>query len=148
MDDGQYFYHPLENIEDVDVFYEAVEREHLMKGISSERPYTYWTIELYDQKNGFRGGGGLGILAADTRRVAEKMGIPFTLITPFYPSEVKQLVRDGKIIDEHVPVNYLDFINKIKANLDFILIPQSELISLSILIPASCITVSLINIPL
>lgn len=109
MDDGQYFYHPLENIEDVDVFYEAVEREHLMKGISSERPYTYWTIELYDQKNGFRGGGGLGILAADTRRVAEKMGIPFTLITPFYPSEVKQLVRDGKIIDEHVPVNYLDF---------------------------------------
>lgn len=31
------------------------------------------------------------------------------------------------------PVNYLDFINKIKANLDFILIPQSELISLSIL---------------
>ena len=109
MDDGQYFYHPLENIEDVDVFYEAVEREHLMKGISSERPYTYWTIELYDQKNGFRGGGGLGILAADTRRVAEKMGIPFTLITPFYPSEVKQLVRDGKIMDEHVPVNYLDF---------------------------------------
>ena len=109
MDDGQYFYHPLENIEDIDVFYEAVEREHLMKGISSERPYTYWTIELYDQKNGFRGGGGLGILAADTRRVAEKMGIPFTLITPFYPSEVKQLVRDGKIIDEHVPVNYLDF---------------------------------------
>jgi len=24
MDDGQYFYHPLENIEDVELFYEAV----------------------------------------------------------------------------------------------------------------------------
>ena len=74
-DNGQYFYHPLENIEDVDVFYEAVEREHLTKAISPERPYTYWTIELYDQKNGIRGGGGLGVLAADTRRVAEKMNV-------------------------------------------------------------------------
>ena len=44
-------YHPLENIEDVELFYEAVERSHLTKAISPERPYTYWTIELYDQKS-------------------------------------------------------------------------------------------------
>ena len=105
----QYFYHPLENIEDVEIFYEAVERQRLTKAISPERPYTYWTIELYDQKNGLRGGGGLGVLAADTRRVAEYMGIPFTLITPFYPSESKQKLEHGRIVDEHIKVNWADF---------------------------------------
>ncbi len=106
LQDGQYFYHPLENIEDVDIFYEATERTHLTKAISEERPYTYWTIELYDKQNGIRGGGGLGILAADTRRVAEQMNVPFALITPFYPFEVHQKMVDGKVVDEHVPVNY------------------------------------------
>lgn len=109
MEEDKYFYHPLENIEDVELFYEAVERNHLTKAISPERPYTYWTIELYDQKNGIRGGGGLGILAADTRRVAEKMGVPFALITPFYPYEVKQVLEDGGIVDKHVPVDYKKF---------------------------------------
>ena len=106
MQDGQYFYHPLENIEDVDIFYEATERSHLTKAISEERPYTYWTIELYDKQNGVRGGGGLGILAADTRRVAEQMGVPFALITPFYPSEAHQKMMDGRVVDEHVQVDY------------------------------------------
>ena len=109
MDDGQYFYHPLENIEDVELFYEAVERNRLTKAISPERPYTYWTIELYDQKNGIRGGGGLGVLAADTRRIAEKMKVPFTLITPFYPFEAHQKVVDGELKDEHIPVDYNNF---------------------------------------
>lgn len=108
-EDGLYFYHPLENIEDVDLFYDAVERKHLTRAISPERPYTYWTIELYDQKNGLRGGGGLGILAADTRRVAEQMGVPFVLVTPFYPFETKQKLVDGKVEDEHLPVSYIDF---------------------------------------
>lgn len=105
----EYYYHPLENIEDVDVFYEAVERERLTKAISSDRPYTYWTIEIYDQQNGIRGGGGLGILAADTRRVAEKMGVPFALITPFYPYETHQTIKDGTIVDDHRPVDYNEF---------------------------------------
>ncbi len=109
MEVEPYYYHPLENIEDVDLFYEAVEREHLTKALSPERPYTYWTIELYDQFNGIRGGGGLGILAADTRRVAEKMGVAFALITPFYPFEAHQVWQDGQIIDKHIPVNYRDF---------------------------------------
>ncbi len=108
-EDGQYFYHPLENIEDIDLFYDAVERRHLTRAISKERPYTYWTIELYDQKNGLRGGGGLGILAADTRRIAEQMGVPFVLITPFYPSETKQKLVNEKVKDEHLAVSYADF---------------------------------------
>jgi len=109
MEEEPYFYHPLENIEDIDIFYAAVERNHLTKAISPERPYTYWTIELYDQRNGIRGGGGLGVLAADTRRVAEKMGIPFVLITPFYPFEMHQTMNHGQISDERRPVRYKDF---------------------------------------
>ncbi len=109
MTDNDYFYHPLENIEDIDVFYDAVERTHLTKALSPERPYTYWTIELYDKKNGIRGGGGLGVLAADTRRIAEKMQIPFTLITPFYPFESHQQMENGFIKDIRKPVDYHDF---------------------------------------
>ena len=109
MEIEPYYYHPLENIEDVDIFYEAVERERLTKSLSPERPYTYWTIELYDQINGIRGGGGLGILAADTRRVAEKMGVAFALITLFYPYEVRQSLKNGQIVDQHFPVNYRNF---------------------------------------
>ncbi len=97
---------PLENIEDTDIFYEAVQRKHLTKALSPERPYTYWTLELYDQQNGIRGGGGLGILAADTRRIAEKMHVPFVLLTPFYPWEMHQRMQNGQNGEEHVPVDY------------------------------------------
>lgn len=82
--------HPLDNIEDVKEFYDAINRHHLTKALTPDRPYTYWTIELYDKKNGIRGGGGLGVLAADTRRVAEESNVPFVLITPFYPEEPHQ----------------------------------------------------------
>ena len=109
MQEEPYFYQPLENIEDIDEFETAVERTHLTKALSKDRPYTYWTLELYDQENGIRGGGGLGVLAADTRRVAEQMSIPFTLITPFYPSETHQKIADGKVVDEHKPVDYRNF---------------------------------------
>ncbi|MBQ3464424.1 alpha-glucan family phosphorylase [Candidatus Saccharibacteria bacterium] len=101
--------HRLENIEDVEDFYSAIKRENLTKALSEERPYTYWTIELYDQVNGIRGGGGLGILAADTRRVAEEMSVPFVLVTPFYPSEQHQKFENGKSFDVSRAVSYEDF---------------------------------------
>ena len=113
-----FIYHPLEDIEDVDLFYQAVDRGKLTPKLSPERPYTYWTIELYDQENGIRGGGGLGILAADTRRTAERMGVPLVLITPFYPSEIVQHMVDGEVINEKKMVDprkykyhYVDTVN-------------------------------------
>ena len=109
MEAEPYFYHPLENIEDIDDFEEAVERRRLTRAVSPERPYTYWTIEIYDQENGIRGGGGLGVLAADTRRVAEKTGVPFALITPFYPKETRQTMQNGVVVDEIIPVDYRQF---------------------------------------
>lgn len=102
-------YHRLENIEDVDEFYAAISRRNLTKTLSKDRPYTYWTIELYDMQNGIRGGGGLGVLAADTRRVAESLNIPLTLITPFYPSEPHQIFENGEVKTTHVEKNYRDF---------------------------------------
>ncbi len=102
-------YHRLENIEDVDEFYAAINRHNLTKTLSPERPYTYWTIELYDMKNGIRGGGGLGVLAADTRRVAEELNVPMTLITPFYPSESHQTFENGEMKTIHLEKKYADF---------------------------------------
>ena len=73
------------------------------------KPYTYFTLEFYDQQNGIRGGGGLGVLAADTRRVAEQMGVPFVAVTPFYPRESYQVMKGGRVFDERRDVNWRDF---------------------------------------
>ncbi len=102
-------FHRLENIEDVEEFYEAIDRKHLSQSLSPERPYTYWTIELYDKSNGIRGGGGLGVLAADTRRVAERQQVPFTLITPFYPSEPHQTYSNFENGAYHEEVSYAKY---------------------------------------
>lgn len=83
-----------QNIEDVSEFYEAIERANLTKKLSPERPYVYFTMEVYDKSNGIKGGGGLGVLAADTRRVAEKLEIPFVCVTPFYRHEIHQSIEN------------------------------------------------------
>ena len=49
------------------------------------------------------------MLAADTRRLAEQTGVPFVLITPFYPKEIHQIIQDGKVIDENINVDYHKF---------------------------------------
>ena len=103
--------HPLNNIEDVEEFYDAINRRHLTQAISKDRPYTYWTIELYDKKNGIRGGGGLGVLAADTRRVAEQSNVPFVLLTPFYPSEQHQhYIKEGDNFRNYTTHEQVDYV--------------------------------------
>ena len=102
-------YHPLESVEDVEEFYQAIRREKLTHKLSPDRPYCYWTIETYDKANGIRGGGGLGVLAADMRRVAEQLQVPFVLITPFYPWESHQKMVNMEQIDYHTEKNYKDF---------------------------------------
>lgn len=102
-------YQPLESVEDVEEFYSAIRREKLTHKLSPERPYCYWTIETYDKSNGIRGGGGLGVLAADMRRVAEQLQVPFVLVTPFYPWESHQKMVNMEQIDFHIEKNYKDF---------------------------------------
>jgi len=81
-----------QEFEDVSKFYQMLSGTRTEYELSDDRNYTYWTLEFYDTKNGLRGGGGLGILAADTRRVAEQLGLQFTVITPFYLSQKHQAV--------------------------------------------------------
>lgn len=102
-------YHQLESIEDTEEFYTALSRSKMMKKLSKDTPYTYWTMELYDQSNGIRGGGGLGILSADIRRIAESIDLPFILLTPFYPLEAHQVFKNGLPETSLTPVNYSDF---------------------------------------
>ena len=98
-----------QNIEDVSEFYEAIERANLTKKLSPERPYVYFTMEVYDKSNGIKGGGGLGVLAADTRRVAEKLEIPFVCVTPFYRRELHQSIYNLDQREEFISVNPEDF---------------------------------------
>ena len=82
------------DIEDASEFYDIIERSSLTHQLSDSRPYIYWTMEIYDKTNGIKGGGGLGVLAADTRRVAEKLDVPFVVVTPFYRSESHQKITN------------------------------------------------------
>ena len=51
----------------------------------------YSTMEFYDRdENDIKGGGGLGVLAADIRRVCEELGIRLVVLTPFYTAESHQ----------------------------------------------------------
>ncbi|MFZ2560466.1 MAG: glycogen/starch/alpha-glucan phosphorylase [Candidatus Nanoperiomorbaceae bacterium] len=88
---GRYF--AERSIEEVDDFYDAIDRAGAGKKISPTRPYVYTTLEIYDVANGIRGAGGLGILAADTRRVAQDLDIPFVVLTPFYQQERHQTAK-------------------------------------------------------
>ena len=98
-----------QNIEDVSEFYEAIERANLTKKLSPERPYVYFTMEVYDKSNGIKGGGGLGVLAADTRRVAEELEIPFVCVTPFYRHEIHQSIENLSQKEELLPVSPEDY---------------------------------------
>jgi alpha-glucan phosphorylase-like protein len=75
-------------------FYEHIGRPELAHELSAERPYAYWTMEVYDESHGIKGGGGLGVLAADTRRVAEELQVPLVVITPFFRRELHQSIED------------------------------------------------------
>ena len=91
-DTPKYQPHDIEK-DDASEFYDAINRASLTKELSETRPYVYWTMEIYDKSNGIKGGGGLGVLAADTRRVAQQLEVPFVVVTPFYRSESHQSIE-------------------------------------------------------
>ncbi|MBI2063267.1 MAG: glycogen/starch/alpha-glucan phosphorylase [Candidatus Yanofskybacteria bacterium] len=69
-------------------FFERIGRPELKEKLTPETPWAYFTMELYG--SGIRGGGGLGILAADTLEVKKKEQVPAVFITPFYTKERAQ----------------------------------------------------------
>jgi alpha-glucan phosphorylase len=109
-----------QDIEDASEFYNLIERSSLTHQLSETRPYVYWTIEIYDKANGIKGGGGLGVLAADTRRVAEKLEVPFVVVTPFYRSESHQKIDDlsqNEYSEKVSPQDYgFEYIDEVTVN--------------------------------
>lgn len=69
-------------------FFERIGRPELKEKLTPQTPWAYFTMELYG--SGIRGGGGLGILAADTLEVAKQAQIPAVFFTPFYTEERTQ----------------------------------------------------------
>ncbi len=104
---GRYF--AKQTIEEVEDFYAAIDRAGAGRRISAARPYVYTTLEIYDASNGIRGAGGLGVLAADTRRVAQDLEIPFVVLTPFYQTERHQKVENFTPRDFYVSRKPEDF---------------------------------------
>jgi starch phosphorylase len=66
-------------------------------------------MEFYDVSQGLKGAGGLGILAADVRRVSESMDLPLVVVTPFFRREVHQVVQEGQQAEEFRAVRPEDF---------------------------------------
>lgn len=108
MSSGKYF-GGKNSIEEVDEFYAAIDRSKISRKLSAERPYVYTTLEIYDVANGIRGAGGLGILAADTRRIAQDLEIPFVVLTPFYQTERHQKVENFVPSDYFIKRAPVDF---------------------------------------
>lgn len=67
------------------LYFDRIRRPDLKEKITSQKPWSYWTMELYTDF--IRGQGGLGMLASDNLAIAKKLGIPMVFITPFYSVE-------------------------------------------------------------
>lgn len=84
-----------ENKPDFDQFLNAIGRQDLIGSITNRTPWLYLTQEIYrEEEFGIMGGGGLGVLAGDMTRVAEKIGLPLIVITPFYAEKIHQQLTD------------------------------------------------------
>lgn len=78
----------------------------LAEKLAPEAPLVYWSMEFYDkEENGIKGGGGLGVLAADTRRLAEQLAIPLVIVTPFYRAEYHQSLDGFSSTGQYEPVS-------------------------------------------
>lgn len=78
-----------------DNFLDSIGRSDLSDKITEKTPWLYLTQEIYREKEfGIMGGGGLGVLAGDMTRVAEKIGLPLVVVTPFYSEKIHQKLTD------------------------------------------------------
>lgn len=94
----------VELAKESNVFHEGEVKDidGIAKLLSPEKPLLYWTMEFYDKdENDIKGGGGLGILAADTRRTAQQLGLPMVVVTPFYTTESHQTLDNFWQKEEH-----------------------------------------------
>lgn len=78
-----------------ELFLRQIKREDLDSVVTQTTPWAYFSQEIYNEQDlGIKGAGGLGVLAADTARVAQKLDIPLIVVTPFYSSHIHQALFD------------------------------------------------------
>ena len=68
--------------------------------------------EVDPQLNGIKGGGGLGVLAADTRRVAEKLEVPFVVDESKMVDQLGAFKLPVEVVQYGADRLYLDFESK------------------------------------
>lgn len=91
-------------------FVDKIGRPPICERLSLQTPWTYFSMEVYEtEKYGLKGGGGLGILAGDTILQAEKEGMPFTAVTPFYPQRLRQELEGFWQVDKYDNLHPSDF---------------------------------------
>lgn len=97
--------HDLTDKPDFMAFLARIGREDLATIITDKTPWLYFSQEIYREKEfGIKGGGGLGVLAGDTTRVAEELGLPLVVVTPFYSEKSHQLLVNFRHTDEYETV--------------------------------------------
>lgn len=76
-------------------YLKAIDRQDLAEVVTDKTPWLYFSQEIYREKEfGIMGGGGLGVLAGDMTRIAEKIGLPLVVVTPFYSEKIHQALFD------------------------------------------------------
>jgi starch phosphorylase len=91
-------------------FLKRIDREDLAEVITDKTPWLYFSQEIYREKEfGIQGGGGLGVLAGDMTRIAENIGLPLVVVTPFYSQKTHQALFDfghSDSLEAVAPQNY------------------------------------------
>ncbi len=91
---------PASSLDKSTRFYKAIGRPDIGRFIDFEHPWLDYTMEIYLQEAGLRGGGGLGILKGDTAREVAKLGLPFAIFSLLYPKRFGQKIsRDFYQVD-------------------------------------------------
>ncbi len=91
-------------------FLSRIDRDDIASKMDDRKPWAYFSQEIYREKEfGIQGGGGLGVLAGDMTRVAEKIGLPLIVITPFYSEKIHQALFDFGNCESFEPISPYNF---------------------------------------
>ena len=76
-------------------FLDRIGRADIGGQLTESTPWAYFSQEVYREKHlGVKGDGGLGVLAGDITRIAEQLGMPLVVVTPYYSGRSRQALFD------------------------------------------------------
>lgn len=75
-------------------FFERIGRQDLASVITKTTPWISHSLEVYLDRDGFHGQGGLGILMGDMSRLAERLEIPIKVFSLIYSTTSHQVLKE------------------------------------------------------